>query len=105
MQDSGDVVKLRMRSDGKDCNFALLGAVAPEDPISAGRSVLGVGFKDRLFGIEGIFKGCELVGSEGRVTGIYFKIAETFSDLTLDGDFGLISFERLMLFVSFRCEK
>jgi hypothetical protein len=43
-----------MRRDGDDCNFALIRAIAPKDPVVTGRAVLNVRLEDLRVRIVGV---------------------------------------------------
>lgn len=63
-------LELWVGRNGDDGNLGGIGAVAPEDAISAGGLVLGVGFEDGIAGMERVFQGLEFVGVEAGVAGI-----------------------------------
>lgn len=65
----GDLI-LRMRRDGDDGDVALVGTVAPKYAVSAGGSVLGVGFKYGIARSIGMFQRIVLVSFQAGMTRI-----------------------------------
>lgn len=78
--------QLRMPSDGNDGNngspflsLDFIGAVVPEDAISARGVVLGIGFEE-FFAIRARERS-EFVSMKARVVRIYFKVSDSLPNL------------------------
>ena len=59
-----------MRRNCNDRHLAFLGPIAPEDVMGGGRVLLGVGFKDLLGWMVGVFNGRVRMRLQRRMLGI-----------------------------------
>ena len=70
-----------MRRNGEDRKLASLRTKDPKEPVSTGRIVFNVSFKDWSRGIKRVFKSMINVGVQSRMTRICFQKAKRLFNL------------------------